>query len=94
MQSPINDHTHTLFYDEGKNVSLQYTNTAGTFSGSYIFNELGMLTYSLQNRRGVILDVGQHEYLKGPAIQNAFFINGSNDAITYQGLTNLIRAVV
>ncbi|MGC9780198.1 MAG: hypothetical protein HZR80_13215 [Candidatus Heimdallarchaeota archaeon] len=79
----------TFFYDEGKNVSLQYSNTAGTFTGSYVFSALGAFSYSLENRRGVILDVGQHRYLKGPKVQNTFFINGSDDGLTYQGLTNL-----
>ncbi|MHA1220714.1 MAG: hypothetical protein ACTSQB_03165 [Candidatus Heimdallarchaeota archaeon] len=79
----------TFFYDTGKNASLRFADDGGLYNQSYIFNDLGSFAYTMENRRGVIINEGEHDYLKGPSIQNIFFVNGSYDSLNYQGLTNL-----
>jgi hypothetical protein len=76
-------------YGAGKNVSFIFSNTAGSYNESYTFPDLGKFSFLLENRRGVLVDVGEHAYLKGPNSQTVFFVNGSTDGLTYQGLTNL-----
>ncbi|MHA1629848.1 MAG: hypothetical protein ACTSXO_05345 [Candidatus Heimdallarchaeota archaeon] len=76
-------------YEEGKNVSLQFADAAGTYNQSFLFTKLGVLAFLLENRRGVILKEGESSYLKGPNTQRYFFVNGSTTGETYQGLTNL-----
>jgi len=76
-------------YEEGKNVSLRFADATGTFNQTYLFPKLGLFAFLLENRRGVILKEGESAYLKGPEKQQVFFVNGTADAETYQGLTNL-----
>lgn len=76
-------------YGAGKNVSFIFSNTVGSYNESYTFPDLGKFSFLLENRRGVLVDVGEHAYLKGPNSQTVFFVNGSTDGLTYQGLTNL-----
>ncbi|NHJ31761.1 MAG: hypothetical protein FK732_02755 [Asgard group archaeon] len=76
-------------YEPGKNVSFIFQNAAGSYNESYTFTDLGKFSYLLENRRGVLVEVGDHMYLKGPSEQTVFFVNGSTDGLTYQGLTNL-----
>ena len=76
-------------YEAGKNVSFIFSNTAGSYNESYTFTDLGKFSFLLENRRGVLVAVGDHAYLKGPNSQTVFFVNGSTDGLTYQGLTNL-----
>ena len=76
-------------YDAGKNISFIFSNTAGSYNESYTFTDLGKFSFLLENRKGVLVDVGEHAYLKGPNSQTVFFVNGSTDGLTYQGLTNL-----
>jgi hypothetical protein len=51
---------------------------------------MGSFTYLLENRRGVLVDVGEEKYLKGPNSQTVFFVNSSTDGTSYQGLTSLV----
>lgn len=76
-------------YEAGKNASFIFANTAGSYNESYTFTGLGQFTYLLENRRGVLVEIGDHKYLKGPNAQTVFFVNGSTDGLAYQGLTNL-----
>ncbi|MHA1532217.1 MAG: hypothetical protein ACTSR6_09495 [Candidatus Heimdallarchaeota archaeon] len=76
-------------YETGKNISFIFSNTAGSYNESYTFTDLGKFSYLLENRKGVLVEVGGHTYLKGPNSQTVFFVNGSTDGLTYQGLTNL-----
>ncbi|NHJ47368.1 MAG: hypothetical protein FK733_06220 [Asgard group archaeon] len=78
-----------IFYEEGRNVSLQFSDAGATYNESYLFTELGRLTYLMEGRRGVILNEGEYQYMKGPRVQSYYFINGSNSEVIYQGLTNL-----
>ncbi len=74
----------------GKNASFIFNNEAGSYNESYTFTELGMFSYLLENRRGVLVEVGEEKYLKGPNSQTVFFVNGSTDGTSYQGLTSMI----
>jgi hypothetical protein len=76
-------------YEAGKNASFIFANTAESYNESYTFTGLGQFTYLLENRRGVLVEIGDHKYLKGPNAQTVFFVNGSTDGLAYQGLTNL-----
>lgn len=76
-------------YAAGKNASFIFNNAAGSYNETYTFTGLGKFTYLLENRRGVILEIGDHKYLKGPSAQSIFFVNSSTDGSSYQGLTNL-----
>ncbi|NHJ38461.1 MAG: hypothetical protein FK731_00405 [Asgard group archaeon] len=78
-----------VLYEAGKNATLHFSDENGAYSQNYLFTELGTLTYLMQGRRGVLLNEGEHRYLKGPSLQSHFFVNGSNDNLVYQGLTNL-----
>jgi len=73
---------------DGKNASLRFSDEGGTYNETYTRNGLGSFSYNLEGRKGVILQEGDHAYLKGPAIQNNFFVNSSGGS-SYQGLTNL-----
>jgi hypothetical protein len=75
-------------WEEGKNTSLRFRDQAGTYNETYTQNGIGNFYYNLEGRKGVILQEGDHAYLKGPRIQNNFFVNSSGGA-SYQGLTNL-----
>jgi len=74
----------------GKNASFIFNNAAGSYNESFIFTEVGMFSYLLENRKGVLVEIGEQQYLKGPNSQTVFFVNGSTDGTSYQGLTNLI----
>ena len=74
----------TFLYENGKNVSLQYTNTAGTFTGSYTFDELGMLSYTLENRRGVMLDIGDADVVLAPITTTPRTGQGDYELQTWQ----------
>ena len=60
-------------YEVGKNLTFIFSDATGAFNETFNFNELGMFTYLMENRRGVMLDVGEHNYLKGPNSQRVFF---------------------
>ena len=78
-----------ILYEEGKNITLRFSDGNGVYNQNYLFTELGTLTYLMQGRRGVLINEGDHYYLKGPSLQSHFFVNGSNDNLIYQGLSNL-----
>lgn len=75
-------------YETGKNASLQFTDEGGTFSNTYDYNNMGAFSFWMIGRQGSDIPVSTHKYLKGPDIQNNFFVNNS-DSSSYQGLTNL-----
>lgn len=79
----------TFLYESGRNFSLRFSDAGTTFSETYSFTELGRFSYSMNNRRGVMINEGDHKYLKGPSTQEVFFVNGSTTGTAYQGLTNL-----
>jgi hypothetical protein len=78
-----------ILYEAGKNATLRFSDGNGVYTQNYLFTELGTLTYLMQNRRGALINEGEHRYLKGPSLQTHHFVNGSNDNLVYQGLTNL-----
>lgn len=75
-------------YAEGKNTSLRFSDEGGIYNETYTRNNIGSFSYNLEGRKGVILQEGDHAYLKGPSIQNNFFVNSSGDA-GYTGLSNI-----
>ncbi len=75
-------------YETGKNASLQFADEGSTFSNSYSYNNMGAFAFWMIGRQGSAINVNTHKYLKGPDIQNNFFVNNS-DSSSYQGLTNL-----
>lgn len=79
----------TFLYESGRNISIRFSDAGSTFNETFTVTDLGKLSYTLNNRRGVIIDEGGHKYLKGPSVQEVFFVNGSTDGSSYQGLTNL-----
>ncbi|HUT81190.1 MAG TPA: hypothetical protein VMZ29_08305 [Candidatus Bathyarchaeia archaeon] len=79
----------TFIYESGRNVSVRFSDAGTTFSDTYTLTDLGRFSYTLNNRRGVMINEGDHKYLKGPSTQKVFFVNGSADGVVYQGLTNL-----
>jgi len=82
-------HYGTFWHDDGKNVTLVFHDANGTFNESYSYNNLGGMEYIISNRKGVLIRIGEYEYLKGPNDQQVFFVNGSIESNVYQGLTNL-----
>ena len=86
----VNPDVGYFFYEVGKDVSLQFSDLGGTYNETLQMQELGKFCYQLDGRQGVILPTGDSKYLKGPDDQYVFFVNGSDDGINYQGLTNII----
>jgi len=84
----IDSFSGVYVWDEGKNTSLRFSDAGGTFNETYTRNGIGQFSFNLFGREGVILQEGDHVYLKGPSKQNNFFVNSSGGA-SYQGLTNL-----
>ena len=75
-------------YETGKNASLQFSDEGSTYSNSYDYTNMGAFAFWMIGRQGSDIPVGTHKYMKGPAIQNNFFVNNT-DSSSYQGLTNL-----
>ncbi|MFW9924714.1 MAG: hypothetical protein ACFFDW_15645, partial [Candidatus Thorarchaeota archaeon] len=75
-------------FEEGKNMTMRFHDVGGTFNESHSEDELGAFSYWIIGRRGSIIPLRDHSYLKGPKVQTQFFVNNT-DSNTYQGLTNL-----
>jgi hypothetical protein len=73
---------------EGKNVSLRFSDASGTYNETFSKPAIGSFSYNLDGRDGVLIQEGDHAYLKGPRIQRDFFVNSTGGG-TYQGLSNL-----